>query len=61
MKGIEKERLIAIIQENFKDGAIIMENSRTLELMWDQLGDTYFIENNRWVLTRTHDGREVED
>jgi hypothetical protein len=61
MKGITKERMIEIIQVNFADGAVIMENSTTLAQMWEQLGDTYFIENNRWKLTRTFDGREIKD
>lgn len=52
MKSLTKEELIALINKNFKDGDFIFKNDFALEMLWEQFGDDYFIENNRWVLTK---------
>ena len=49
MKGIVKQDLIKIIQDNWRDGQVILEGEDKLQRMWKQFGENYFIENNQWT------------
>lgn len=49
MKGIIKQDLIKIIQDNWKDDQVILEDDWKLKQVWKQFSENYFIENNQWV------------
>jgi len=55
MKALTKEQIIELIQDNFQDEEIIFRDDIKINEIWEQFGDDYFIENNRWVLTKKNE------
>ncbi|WP_165365569.1 hypothetical protein [Bacillus albus] len=49
MKGITKQGLIKIIQDNWRDDQVILEDDWKFKQVWKQFGENYFIENNQWT------------
>ncbi len=55
MKGLKRDILIKLIERNYTEEAVMMP--RDLEEIFEQLGDDYFIEYNRWQLFRKNERR----
>lgn len=55
MKALTKQQITRLIQDNFQDNELVLQDDRRLSSMWEQFGDDYFIENNRWLLTKKNE------
>ena len=51
MKGLIREHLIEAIKVNYKKGEVIFENDETLDLIFEQLGDSYFMVDGNLKIT----------
>ena len=52
MKALTKEHLIKAIKANFKKGEIIFEDDVTLNTIFQKLGDSYYIVDGEWQMTK---------
>ena len=55
MQGLTREHLIEAIQVNYKKGEVIFENDEKLDLIFEQLGDTYsMVDGNLKVIEKAN-------
>lgn len=55
MQGLTREHLIKAIKVNYKKGEVIFENDEMLKLIFQKLGDSYFMVDGKLKVTKKAD------